>query len=958
MPDFVPGQRWINSAESQLGLGTVLACEHRTVTLVFMATGDTRTYAKQTAPLTRIIFSIGATIQSHDDQLLTVQKVSEEKGLITYTGVTENGTIVELQEGQLNNFIQLTRPAERLFSGQIDAAKWFELRYRTLLQLNLLLSSELRGLAGCRTSLIPHQLYITHEVANRYAPRVLLADEVGLGKTIEAGLIIHHQLLSERAKRVLIIVPESLVHQWLVEMLRRFNLRFSIFDPSRCSAVEESTGLDNPFHSEQLILCNLGFFVEHPNRVEQAISGDWDLVVIDEAHHLERSPDNISTEYAIVERLAAKSKGLLLLTATPEQLGKHGHFARLRLLDPSRFHDFDAFVQEESGYRPIAEAINALLSRVPLDKNSQQTLIDTINEGDNRALLETLRHTDINHADNTAARQTLIEHLLDRHGTGRVLFRNTRAAIKGFPGRTVQSCPLPQPDQYAALELPDDADPSLLVSPELIYQSLSPADQPEWSHIDPRIAWLKNQLIILKPDKVLLITASAQTALDIAQALKLQSGIHAAVFHEGLSIVERDRAAAYFANPESGSQLLICSEIGSEGRNFQFAHHLVLFDLPLNPDLLEQRIGRLDRIGQNQTIHIHVPYLESSAQATLFHWYQEGLGAFDQNCPAGLAVFREVENELLLALRDSHQVDKLIRSTQHHHSRLNQALHLGRDRLLEYNSCRPEIANTLKQQALMLDKNSSLAHYMDSVFDCYGVETEIHSKACTIVSPGNHMLSPFPELPSDGVTITYDRETALAHEDVQYLTWEHPMVIGAIDLVLSNEAGNTAFTACALEGVNPGILLVECLYVVEPAIISELQTQRYLPPTTLRLLLDEHKNNLSAEIDSANINQNQTQIDRETAIKIILAKETEIKELITRAEDVAKTRATALLDTSLQQASQVLLKEIDRLTALHQVNSNIRSDEIDFFRDQLQSLNQVIKSAIVRLDAIRVIVCI
>ena len=85
--------------------------------------------------------------------------------------------------------------------------------------------------------------------------------------------------------------------------------------------------------------------------------------------------------------------------------------------------------------------------------------------------------------------------------------------------------------------------------------------------------------------------------------------------------------------------MLICSEIGSEGRNFQFAHHLVLFDLPLNPDLLEQRIGRLDRIGQTDTIQIHVPYLENSALAVMFHWYHEGLNAFEKTCPAGQTVF-------------------------------------------------------------------------------------------------------------------------------------------------------------------------------------------------------------------------------------------------------------------------------------------------------------------------------
>ena len=84
------------------------------------------------------------------------------------------------------------------------------------------------------------------------------------------------------------------------------------------------------------------------------------------------------------------------------------------------------------------------------------------------------------------------------------------------------------------------------------------------------------------------------------------------MFHEHMEIVERDRAAAYFAARENGSQLLLCSEIGSEGRNFQFAHHLMLFDLPLEPDLLEQRIGRLDRIGQTRVIQLHVPYFPGS----------------------------------------------------------------------------------------------------------------------------------------------------------------------------------------------------------------------------------------------------------------------------------------------------------------------------------------------------------
>src|SRR5690606_14407009 len=102
-----------------------------------------------------------------------------------------------------------------------------------------------------------------------------------------------------------------------------------------------------------------------------------------------------------------------------------------------------------------------------------------------------------------------------------------------------------------------------------------------------------------------------------------------------MRLLERDRAAAFFADHETGSQALICSEIGSEGRNFQFVHHLVLFDLPFNPDLLEQRIGRLDRIGQTEIIRIYAPCLQNSAQAVMLHWYHDGLNALEKICPAG-----------------------------------------------------------------------------------------------------------------------------------------------------------------------------------------------------------------------------------------------------------------------------------------------------------------------------------
>jgi len=960
--DFIPGQRWINYAELQLGLGTVLSVAPRTVTLLFISSGETRTYARQGAPLTRVSFTAGDRICSHEGWSLRVSAVLEQDGLLRYRGSNDAGEMVELAEGELDSHLQLNRPAERLFTGQVDNDKWFELRYQTLQHSNRLAHSDLRGLGGGRTSLIPHQLYIAHEVASRYAPRVLLADEVGLGKTIEAGLILHQQLLTGRARRILIVVPESLLHQWLVEMLRRFNLAFSIFDKERCTAIEAGSGQDNPFHSEQLVLCTLEFLRDHPERQQQAVAGDWDLLVVDEAHHLQWSPQDASPEYRIIEQLAGETRGVLLLTATPEQLGKASHFARLRLLDPDRFPDFDSFVAEEQAYEPVARAVEALLGDTPLDASSLATLRDTLREGDNQAYLDTSQDPESSREERIRAREKLVEHLLDRHGTGRVLFRNTRTAVQGFPARSLASTPLPLPQAYAdclaAAAATGTADPQLLLSPELLYQAHATPGQAEWTGIDPRIDWLQAQLQQLRPHKVLVITATAETAMDIAAALRSKAGIHAAVFHEGMSLIERDRAAAWFADLEFGTQVLVCSEIGSEGRNFQFAHHLVLFDLPLNPDLLEQRIGRLDRIGQTAAIGIHVPCLEGSAQASMLQWYHAGLNALEHTCPAGHTVFVQLRDRLLAVLRNANAgLADLVDSTRTLQLALNAELQRGRDRLLEYNSCRPRRAAELRQRLQDQDQDSSLFGYLEQVCDCYGIELEPHSAGSHIIRPGDHMqTSSFPGLRDEGMTITCDRDIALANEDRQFISWEHPLVTGAMEMVLGSEQGNTAMTAIKYRGAAAGTMLLECLYTLDTIASDILQTSRYLPPTTIRVVTDQHGRDHSAALDHAAIGAVRQTVPADTAGKIIRGYTQQLRAMLAASEALADSQAPQLVAAARSRSERSLQQEIHRLRALRLVNPNVRAEEIRFLELQQEALGAALDAATLRLDALRVII--
>lgn len=964
MQDFKPGQRWICDVDLQLGLGTVQAVEHRIVRIVFKATDEVRSYAKHSAPLTRIIFKSGDTVADQEGSLFKVTDVTSQDGLIVYSGISAAGEKFELAEEQIAHHIQLNRPMERLATGQFDHDKWFRIRYRSLLLRHRLADAPLYGLMGTRTSLIPHQLYIAQEVSRRYAPRVLLADEVGLGKTIEAGLILHRQLLTERAKRVLIVVPETLVHQWLVEMLRRFNLQFSIFDEARCQSLDESHEWENPFQSEQLVLCSLNFFCQYPRRLESAVDGDWDLLIVDEAHHLQWAEHEVSAEYAAIEQLAARTKGVLLLTATPEQLGKASHFARLRLLDPDRFDRFENFIAEEQSYEPIAKAVEALLENQPWTDDIEKNVLSLADTAQSKQWVSQLQQSEADSETAQSARKALAELLLDRHGTGRILFRNTRAAVKGFPERKLLAVPLELPLQYqqclVTFESTTLSKPQLLLSPELLYQARAEDDQPYWTDIDPRIDWLSGMLKRLKPGKVLVITATSQSARDIAQALKLLTGQYIPVFHESMSLIERDRAAAFFADKESGSQVLVCSEIGSEGRNFQFAHHLVLFDLPLNPDLLEQRIGRLDRIGQTDVIQIHVPYLENSALAVMFHWYHEGLNAFEKTCPAGQVVFQQIKTDLISALhqRCTHAdtLASLVETTRTLNHDLNEALERGRDKLLEYNSFRPAIAETLYQQARSADNDPQLPQYMETVFDCCGVHVEEHRAGSFLIEPSEHMSMPFPGLNDDGSIITYQRNVALSNEDVQFLSWEHPMVTHAMERILSQETGNAVVVMMKHPRVQPGTLWLETLFVLEASGHNVQQSNRYLPPAVIRTLLDERGGSDYPHLDHESVNRHLQPVATGIAKQVIQLKEDVIRELLTSSEQQASTQTPQLIAAAATRIEQTFVPEIERLKALQHVNPNVRDEEIQFFEQQLEQLTAALQSSHLRLDAVRVIV--
>jgi ATP-dependent helicase HepA len=935
---FLPGQRWVSDSEPELGLGIVLEAALRQVSIRFPAAEETRVYRVPGAPLRRARLAPGDRARDRSGATLVIERVEERDGLLTYFGGGRS-----LPEGDLLDRLSFSDPDKRLLAGNPGDPEAFALRLRTLELRRRMLAAPARGLAGARMALLPHQLGIAHEIASRHRPRVLLADEVGLGKTIEAGLVFHRLLATGQIGRVLVAAPSQLVHQWMVELYRRFHHLFTVLDEDFCRAEEKGAkegqpDAVNPFALRPLILCPVDFLANPhsgPRRVRQAIAAGIDLLIVDEAHHLRWSEESASPEYAAVEALARAAEGVLLLTATPVQLGESGHFARLRLLDPARFTSLAAYRAESARYGDLARAADALLGAERPDKGVAEMLTGLF-PGD-ASLGERVRAW---LSGEPGSKDLLVDDLIDRHGTGRLMFRNRRQALGGFPARVAHPVPLePQATNPAAQD----------------------AEQTSMRN-DPRAAWLVRFLDEHPDDKVLLITSKKADVFALQDALPTMTTVPFAAFHENLTMTTRDKNAAWFAR-EDGARLLICSEIGSEGRNFQFAKHLVLFDLPEDPGVLEQRIGRLDRIGRAGDVHIHIPYVRGTAQEILFRWYHEGFDAFRRSVPGADAFLELLGGALRSAVADGRPeaVEALLRDTRAQSARILEMLEKGRDRLLEIHGARAGDAQARIAEIHALDEDYDLEDYLDEVFDHFGLDvTETSEARGRLVVPGERMLlDSFPGVPQDGLALTYDRDEALAREDLAFVSIDHPVARAAVDLALEDEEGQSAFVAWSRPpaGVKRGFAL-EVVYVLSATAPGALHLDRFLPPTPVRALVDAEGDSLGgllASLDAAAAAGDLQQAPTGLLEEHHALFERMIPKMLEAARGHAAVKVSTLKREAHKEAEERLLSEAARLRALRAVNPAVSEEEIASAESRARAVMEHITGAELRLDGVRLV---
>ncbi len=740
---------------------------------------------------------------------VVVQEEEGGRGLRRYSLKLDDGSETELPETEVRALPPKPDLVAMMKEGRVADAKNFLLRKATLRLDDERRNDAFGALLASRVMVKPHQVGVVQRVLSARRPRFVLADEVGLGKTIEAGMIFSALRLAGLAKRVLVVAPAHLTVQWLVELFHKFNHLFTLMDSERHESSLDAEPTLNPWARFDLVVTSLELLQRSEQFREEAGAPEahWDLVIVDEAHHLKGEK-----AYEAAQALAKNAYGLLLLTATPMQLDPAEYQSLLSLIDPLTAPTVKEFEARLARQEELSKAVRALLE----GKKAGAAVKDLLARFPKDEALKEITNPD-----------EMLMHLAETYSLSDRLIRNRRVRVGGFSQRKlhVHSVTLTADELKARQQALDalakdgsvhgaalsnlvrrlESSPSAFqaaLAGNKALQGLKVALPDKDAKFTAFVGLLKDLWAKEKNAKVLVFTEARDT-LERLQTRLRHEHVEALGYHGDLPMVERDRQVARFRDPD-GPKLLVCTEVGGEGRNFQFAHHLVHYDLPWSPATVEQRIGRLDRIGQTQNVDVHVFEVEGTFSADVLAVLRDAVGVFGETVGGLDAVLEEVEPRLTeLALAPAKQRAAYVKELKEKVTAARKQVQQAYDPLLDLRSFDEVAVSELVERAekridheaddeeslddrllgLARDLDERLEENITELAERIGVrvDTDQEVDAFQAAFHFGHALA-VEALPGFDITQertvlgTFWRDTAVEQEEIEYFATGHPLV--------------------------------------------------------------------------------------------------------------------------------------------------------------------------------------
>jgi ATP-dependent helicase HepA len=965
---FAPGQRWLSQTEPELGLGLVIKSEPDKVTIVFPSSETTRVYTIEAPPLTRVIFSPGDILKTQEGKSFVVEEVTEKEGLVIYVSKGK-----KIDESRLSDSLTFSKPIDRLLNAQVDDKGIYNLRHRALYRRFKTYRAPLRGLLGGRFHPAAHQLYVATQATRAAFPRVLLADEPGLGRRIEAGLILQRLQLAGSASKVLLLVPEAEIDWCEVEFSRRFGFSFTrlsaeeLIPPTKpvakkaaksakAKVAEPAAPAFNPFVSEgpMWFSCPLELFKSKPGHF--AAQAGLDILVVDGAEQVPYTEANPGSIYNAIEEASGGVRSLILLSSAGPETDPEGHYGRVRLLDPEDFPTTRKYNKHRKENEELEIGLLAAAKAADIDRETEALLKPlAANDTKVKDFIKSWKE------DKESARDQLIEHVLDTQECGRRVFHNTHRSIIKLPAHEVDWIRL-EPKPEVRDELREEFKTAGKAEPS------TPKTKASASAMDSSAAtWLTG--IIAPPilpaalplakgvesppppppsPKALVICSNRARAMAVAKALtkKLPEKI-VLVNHEAHSVTA-DFAAIVVGLEDT------C------GRAFAGVDFLVFWDAPHTAT--EARIGAsLLDYTSNSSVKIMIPYVEDTPQEILGRWLQEGVHAFAGYSPAQSAVVEEhgkTAHDLAKRIGARHnpkiseELKALIKKSAATFESALKKIEKHRDEFLENASCRPTYSEQALHRMHSSDEDLSLDLFTNRVLEHTGITVEQQPGRICQVKWNLEALQHLEAIPKEGFGLTYSRKTAIAQEALQHLTWDSDLIAKATERLLSTAVGNTAYVVW--EDERAQLVLLEGIYLAEPPPADPLlHVWRFMPPTPVRVVVSHELEDLSGTYTTELVNKNVRNGRKDWLRNNARPLHNLVPGMLRNLNQRAEIKAQELAAKAAHQMGLILTAEKTRLETMTATTQ--RTGEIDRITAQIAALQTHLAAPRMRLDSLRLI---